>query len=173
VAAAYESNTAAFAAPTEYRIAQIFVSAPDGADPARTSAALAKVADIGRQLPASDFAALARLQSEHAESAPKGGDLGFLAGDRLLPEVAAAIRGLAPGQVVGPVKTGQGLHFLKLLETKPGAVPALGDIKGAIAAAMRDTRVRQLEQAYLNDLGARSGVTVNQIALARMLPALQ
>jgi len=171
VRAAYESNKTAFAAPTEYRISQIFISAPNGADATQVAAALAKVADLGKKVPGGDFAALAKANSDHAESAAKGGDLGFLPENRLLPEVAAAVRNLPVGQTVGPVKTAQGLHFLKLNEKKVGAVPEFATIKASIAAAMRDTRTQQLEQAYLAELGNHLGISVNQIELAKMQKA--
>lgn len=171
VKAAYESNKAAFAAPTEYRISQIFISAPNGAEASQVAAALAKAADLGKKVPSGDFAALAKANSDHAESATKGGDLGFLPENRLLPEVAAAVRTLPVGQTIGPIKTAQGLHFLKLNEKKGGAVPELATIKASIAAAMRDTRAQQLEQAYLADLGNRLGISINQIELARMQKA--
>jgi PPIC-type PPIASE domain len=173
VKAAYESNKAAFAAPAEYRISQIFISAPNGADAAQVSAALTKAADLGKKVTTGDFAALARTSSDHAESAAKGGDLGFLPENRLLPEVAAAVRTLPVGQTVGPVKTAQGLHYLKLTEKKVGAVPELATIKSSIVTAMRDTRAQQLEQAYLNDLGSRLGISINQIELAKLQPLLK
>lgn len=170
VKAAYESNKAAFATPAEYRISQIYISAPNGADSLSVTAALAKSAELAKKVTTGDFAALARTSSDHAESATKGGDLGFLPENRLLPEVAAAVRTLSIGQTVGPVKTAQGLHFLKLMEKKPGVVPEFAAIKESIASAMRDSRTKQLEQAYLADLGTRLGITINQIELAKMKP---
>ncbi len=173
VRAAYESNKAAFAAPVEYRIAQIFVSAPNGGEATQLSAALKKAAEIGGKIGNSDFAALAQAQSEHADSAAKGGDLGFLPENRLLPEVATAIRTLAAGQTVGPLKTAQGLHFLKLLEKKEGAVPEYAAIRDSIATALREKQAQQLEQAYLSELGAKLGISVNQIELSKLQSTLQ
>ena len=141
--------------------------------PTQVSAALTKAADIGKKVTTGDFAALARTSSDHAESAAKGGDLGFLPENRLLPEVAAAVRTLPVGQTVGPVKTAQGLHYLKLTEKKVGAIPELATIKPSIVNAMRETRTQQLEQAYLNDLGARLGISINQIELAKLQPSLK
>lgn len=171
VRTAYESNKAAFAAPTEYRISQIFVSAPNGADAKELEVALRKAADLGTKIASTDFATLARSQSDHSESAAKGGDLGFLPENRLLPEVAAAVKPLNVGQTVGPVKTSQGLHFLKLMEKKAGAVPEYATIRDSIANALREKQSQQLEQAYLAELGGKLGISVNQIELAKLVPA--
>jgi peptidylprolyl isomerase len=172
IKAAYEANQQALAAPTEYRLAQIFINAPDGADPAQLLAALRKANDVESKLATSDFSELARTQSEHAESASRGGDLGYLPENRLPPAIAALVHGLKGGEVVGPVKTAQGLHFFKLLDKKTGAVPTLAEAHDALVAALRSRREQELERAYLSSLNDKLGVTVNQIELAKLQPTL-
>lgn len=169
---AYDGNKAALAPPTEYHIAQIFISAPDGMDAGQFAAALKKEADIAAKLPTGDFAQLAQTQSEHAESAAKGGDMGFLAEDRMVPAIAAAVRALKPGGVAGPIKTAQGIHFLKLIEVKPGAVPTLAEVHDRLVAVLRNRRAEALEQQWLADYTAKLGVTVNQIELAKLQQSL-
>ena len=120
-----------------------------------------------------DFGQLAKEQSEDAESAAKGGDMGFLPDDRLLPGIAAAVRGMKVGEVVGPVKSPQGLHFLKLIEKKEGTTPALAEVRDRLVAAMRARRAEELQQAYLNELGTKLAITVNQIELAKLQPGLK
>jgi tetratricopeptide (TPR) repeat protein len=59
-----------------------------------------------------DFASLARTHSVD-RAGSRGGDLGpFKPGD-LMPEFEAAVKGLAPGQVGGPVKTAAGWHLIE------------------------------------------------------------
>jgi peptidylprolyl isomerase len=173
IKAAYEANKAALAPATEYRLAQIFISAPDGVDPAKLAVAIKKAADIGTRIPKDDFSKLAQEQSEHADSASKGGDMGYLPDNRLLPEIAAAARDLKPGAVAGPVKTSQGLHFLKLLDRRVGAVPTLAQAHDGLAAALRARRAQELQQTYLTDLNSKLGITVNQIALAKLQQSLK
>jgi parvulin-like peptidyl-prolyl isomerase len=172
--AAYEANKQALAAPTEYHLAQIFVRAPDGADPAKLAAALRKASDVGALVAkGTDFSLLARQQSEHAESAGKGGDLGYLAENAMLPEIAATARTMKPGEVIGPVKTAQGLHFLKLMDKRAGAVPSLAEAHDRLEAALRARRSAELQQNYLSGLGSSLGVTVNQIELAKLRATLK
>lgn len=173
IANAYETNKAALAAPTEYRIGQIFISAPDGTDPVQLSTALKKAADVGTKLAAnSDFSDLARRFSDNSDSASKGGDLGYLPDNRVPPDILTVIRNLKPAEVAGPIKTGQGLQFLKLLDKKPGAVPTLAEAHDRIAALLRARRAQELEQTYLTSLNSKLGVSVNQIALAKLQQTL-
>jgi peptidylprolyl isomerase len=172
VQSAYEQYKTSLAPPTEYHIAQIFISAPDGMDSGQLVAALKKEADIAAKLPTADFAQLAQTQSEHAESAAKGGDMGFLAEDRMVPAIAAAVRALKPGAVAGPIKTTQGLHFLKLIETKPGVAPPLAEVHDRLVAALRNERANTIEKQYLADYTTKLNVTVNQIELAKLQQSL-
>jgi parvulin-like peptidyl-prolyl isomerase len=170
---AYDENRQALTAPTEYRVAQIFIAAPNGGDPAKLAAALRKAADVAAKLPGADFGKLAEQQSEHAESASRGGDLGYLAESRMLPEIAAAVRNLRPGETVGPVKTAAGLHFLKLVDRKAGAVPALPQARDDLVRILRARRAQELQNTYLQGLNTQLNVSVNQIALAKLAPFLK
>jgi peptidylprolyl isomerase len=157
-------------APTQYRLAQVYIGLPD--DPAKLAAALRKAAEVAGKLagdrPVADFGKLAEAYSEHADSAGKGGDMGFLPDNQLAPEVLAAVRALKPGEVAGPVRTAQGLHYLKLLDRKAGAPLAYAEARDALANALRSRRAGELSQAYLAALDKRLGISVNQIALAKL-----
>jgi peptidylprolyl isomerase len=172
VQAAYQANQQALTSPTQYRLAQIFISAPDGGDPAKLSAALAKTSSISSKIAGTDFSSLARAQSEDTKSAGAGGDLGYLAENRLLPSVASVVRTLKTGQIAGPLKIEQGIIFVKLLDRKTGAVPTLAEAHDRIVNALRTQRATQLAQAYLTNNSAKLSVTVNQIALARLQQTL-
>ena len=173
IKAAYEASKQALASPTQYRLAQIFISAPDGANAAKLTAALRKANDIEAKIAKSDFSQLAQEQSEHAESAGRGGDRGYLPENRMAPEIVTAVRGMKAGEIVGPVKTAQGLHFFKLLDKKPGVVPTLAEARDTLSAALRTRRAQELERTYLTNLDAKLGITVNQIELAKLQPTLK
>lgn len=173
IASAYDAARARQAAPTEYHLAQIFVAVPDGAPPARVADALKKAGEIQSRLATADFGQLARQYSEHAESAAKGGDLGMLPESRLLPEVRTAIDGLAPGAVAGPLKTAQGLHFVRLIEKKAGAVPTLSEVRSGLVAALRQQKAAELQREYLAKLGQGSAINVNQVELGKLRAALK
>jgi peptidylprolyl isomerase len=165
---AYEAARQRAAAASEYRLAQLFVSAPDGASPEQLTAALRKIVEVQGKLAGGDFAALARSYSEHADSAAKGGDLGVLPEARLLPEVRTALATMKVGDVAGPLKTGQGLHFIRLLEKRPAAAVPLAEVRDALVQALRQQRAAELRQRYLAELAAKSPPNINEVELARL-----
>lgn len=170
IQAAYEANKATLVAPTQYRLAQVFIALP--AEPVALQAALRKAAEVGTRV-GGDFAKAARESSEHAASAAKGGDMGYLPEDQLAPEVLAAVRALKAGDVAGPVRTAQGLHYLKLIDRRAGLPLSLAEAREPLAAALRQRKAAELSQAYLAALNARLAVSVNQIELARLQPSLR
>jgi peptidylprolyl isomerase len=163
---AFESNRGALVSPAEYQVAQIFISAPNGIGADRLAVAMRKAADVGSRIPGGDFAALAREYSDHADTASRGGDVGMLPANRMLPEIVAAVRDLEVGAAVGPVKTSQGLHYVKLLERRNGTALTLEQVQSQLVTALRARRAQELEQGYLAQLDSRLGVTIDQIALA-------
>ena len=59
---------------------------------------------------------LARTYSEDPQSAIRGGDLGLMTKEMLVPEFAEAMMKLKPGQVSGVVETDYGFHLIQLIE---------------------------------------------------------
>ena len=155
---AYDANRAEFARPRQWHVAQIYVASAD---------AEKKAADLARRARASgaDFEALARANSEHAESAKRGGDLGWVGEGQVLPEVARALAKLKPGEVSDPVRSSQGWHVLKLIEERPASQRSLDEVRDALSTAMRAQRERDNEQRYLDEMLAKTPIAVNELAL--------
>jgi peptidyl-prolyl cis-trans isomerase SurA len=112
-----EKQRAAAGLATEYNIAQVLVTVPDGASVgavaerrARAESALARIRG------GEDFAAVAREISEDSNRA-KGGEIGLRPADRLPDVFVEAVRPLKAGEVSPALlRTGAGFHVLKLLE---------------------------------------------------------
>ncbi len=142
----YVANPSRFAIPAQVRIRQIFIAS--GNDPA---GALSRCQEILAQArrPRSDFAALARQYSQD-QSAPVGGDLGFLAEDQLPPFLQPAVSSLKPGQVTGPVQSDAGCHVLKLEQRRSGTLPeaeARESARSYLKAEKTQAAVRQRIQS--------------------------
>ncbi len=159
-------------APYEYHLEQIFIAAPDGGDPQTLANALRKAVDVQKLIATGSFEQIARQDSEDTDSASKGGDLGFLPGAKLMPDIRAAVESMTPGETVGPIKTSAGVHFLKLVERRRIAIPPLATVHAKVVAALRAQRAQELEQAYLQQVAARLDITVDQIELAKLQSAL-
>ncbi|MDF1828337.1 MAG: peptidylprolyl isomerase [Legionellaceae bacterium] len=64
------------------------------------------------------FAEVAKQNSMDVGSASKGGDLGWVTPDELLPAFSAEMKELALNTISKPVKTGFGWHLIEVLERK-------------------------------------------------------
>jgi parvulin-like peptidyl-prolyl isomerase len=159
----YDSAKNELARPREWRVAQIFVAVatPDGEK---------KAADLGRRAkaPGADFAALARQGSEHAESAARGGEIGWVADGQTLPEVARALSAMKVGETSDPVRSSAGWHVLRVLEVKPAAPREFAEVREYLAALLRARRAQENEAKYFDDMLARNPIAVNEVALIKV-----
>lgn len=170
IKAAYEASRKR--PPIEYHLADIFVRAPDGEDPAKLAAALTKVARIEAQLQTADFAQLARENSDDPETAVKGGDAGFASADRLIDGIADAVKGLKPGEVAGPIKSSGGFHFLKLIATRTPDPPTLDSVRQSLVTQLRDREQKSLEALYMRELSDRLNIQIDSAALGKLQASL-
>lgn len=164
VKAAYEQGKANFNLPATYRVAQIYLAANNG-----DTAAVNKVRDDAKKLSKDarqgDFAALAKSRSQDPRSAERGGEVGMLPLDQMLPEVRDAISKLKVGQVSEPVQSATGFHIVKLLESQPARTATLEEIKPRLQAALREQRQQQLIQEHLAKLAPAGSLNIDSVAL--------
>lgn len=74
---------------------------------------------VYRELQAgADFAALAREHSDDATSASRGGDLGWLPPDAVVPPFQQAMDALAPGELSEPFETRFGWHVVEVQDRR-------------------------------------------------------
>jgi parvulin-like peptidyl-prolyl isomerase len=172
---AYAANVQNFTVPAQYHLAQIFIKAPEGSDKAKVEAAAKRAEDLAQKARAAnaDFAALAKSNSEHAASAPGGGDLGWLNEGQVVPELRPVMPQLKPGQVSGVVKTAQGWHVVKLLERRDVQVLPLADVRDRLVAALRYRKAQENEQKYLSDLMAKTPITIDDAELKKLQGAFK
>ena len=100
-----------------------------------------------------DFAMLAENYSEDANSAPNGGDLGFLpmsAFDGSSPEVRKLIAALQPGQVSPIIPSQQAYRILKVISKEPAGQRELNDprVQQTIREGLLSRKDQLLRNAY-------------------------
>ena len=109
-----ETRDAAQAAPqmvTQYHARHIFVRT---GDPATDAKAKAKIDTLAARLAGgADFAALAKEASDDANSATKGGDLGWFTQDTYGPEFGGKVASMQDGQVSAPFRSSAGWHIVQ------------------------------------------------------------
>ena len=168
----YDRNRSQFnVAETRYRIAQIVVTPvrePQTRNRAKDDAATPAEAErkvqmlMGRLKSGADFGSLAMDYSEDAESAPQGGDLGFVpasALNQVAPELRQAVLNAKPGEVSG-VSAGGGYILFLLAAREEAGQRDLGmpGVRESITNLLRDRREQLLSEAYI--AAARNDVKV-------------
>lgn len=171
VKTAYEANKAAFLMPREFRIAQIYIAAPKGADKATLEKAQAKLEAVRKKLkqPGADFAAIAKAESDETESASRGGEIGWLPEPRIQPEIREVVVGLAKNAVSDPVRIDDGWHILKVLDVKDAYTASLNEVRPQLVQQLRAERTRVNSLAYMNKLLQENPVAINELALSSIL----
>lgn len=135
---------------TERRVAHILV-AKNGRTEREAAARAAEVLD--KLAKGESFAALAAGYSDDAGSAPKGGDLGFVARGVFDPALDAAVQALKVGDVSNPVATPDGLHIVKVIEERQPSVPSFADARAELEAGLVRSEASRKFAEVLDELG--------------------
>jgi peptidyl-prolyl cis-trans isomerase SurA len=167
IKAYYEENRAAFNIPeTRFQLAQILVT-PDPKDPARNLKndkaksdveARTKIESLaGRLRNGEDFAQVAQSYSEDPNSAPNGGELGYVpisSLDKVDPALKQAVLVMQPGQVSKVIRSRQGYHLLKLISKDLAGQRQLSDpaVQQAIRQNLLGRKEQLLKAAYYDEL---------------------
>jgi peptidylprolyl isomerase len=168
----YEANKGKFAIQPEYHLAQIYLAVPPDAKKEMAAAAEQKAQELGKKAKAkpTDFAELARANSEDKVSAPRGGDLGWLPESQLVPEIAAAVKKVKGHGVTEPINAAGGWHIVEVLGTVPGqSDPPLDQVHDLIVKLLRDGKANEYVQKLLDD----KRLTVNETAAVKLFSVKQ
>lgn len=111
------------------------------------------------------FEELAKKFSRDTNSAPKGGDLGYLGREQMLPDFARAAFALKPNEVSDVVKTPFGFHLVKLVDRKKGEVLTFEQVKGQLQRRLTDERQGQRFQAWIKELETAAKITRDESLL--------
>jgi peptidylprolyl isomerase len=169
--AAYDANKKALELPRQLRVAQIYVALPKSADKAIEEKAKKKLDDLAKKLKSkgADFAAIARTESEDAQTAGRGGEIGWLTEEQMVGGIRSAATALAKDAVSEPVRLDDGWHVLKLLDSRPAGPRPLADVREALVSQLRTAKGRELRQAYVAKLVEQNPPVVNELALSKVL----
>jgi peptidyl-prolyl cis-trans isomerase D len=142
----YQEHLAQFEQAEERRARHILISVESKASAedkakakAKADAVLAEAKQSG-----SDFALLAKNNSQDPGSAVEGGDLGFFGRGRMAKPFDDALFSMKPGDVVGPVETQYGYHIIKLEEVKAGKREPIEQVRSKIEEEVKKSAVGRL-----------------------------
>ncbi len=106
----------------QYHLAHILVAVPDGANAEQINTGKSKIDGVKALVDKGelDFSAAAVRYSD-SPNALEGGDLGWRSVDEIPTAFVEMLKGMSPGQVVGPLRGPSGFQLLKLVETRDAA----------------------------------------------------
>jgi len=170
VQTAYDARKDSLLVPKQLRLAQIYIAAPQG-DKDADEKAKARIEAVAKSLKASgsDFAAIARDQSEERESASRGGEVGLIAESSIQPEIRAKVSSLPKGGTTDPIRLGDGWYVVRVLDVKDAHTATLPEIRDRLVAALRADRIRQNREAYLAKLQQQNPVALDELGLTNLL----
>ncbi|HBC85764.1 MAG TPA: hypothetical protein DCZ94_02295 [Lentisphaeria bacterium] len=108
----YQKNSAEFSKPPQIEL-QVLLLKKDGKFKDEFDDALGKLSADAAKADKDIFTTLVKLYSEGPDVA-KGGNIGWLEESKLRPEFAEALKGQANNAIVGPVRTGEGIYFIRI-----------------------------------------------------------
>jgi peptidyl-prolyl cis-trans isomerase SurA len=142
-----------------FRGAWIEIHAPRTSPRARLDAkrALAnRIAQLARQ--GVDFGELAQRYSDDKKTSQTGGLLARMKPDQLPPEVGRAALGLAVGEVSAPVRAGDDLVVIKVLERDPSDLPSFDEARAELSERVYLEKMNEAREHWLAGLRKQTHV---------------
>lgn len=142
----YKAHSEEFVKPETIELGLLLLS-PDRPD------LEAAAETVGKKLAADpeSFAALAREYSSGPD-AGNGGNLGQIERRRLRPEFAAAMPSPEKGKVYGPIRTGDGVSFLKVLNHNPAEQREFRKLTPEIRRRIEQEKREKIREEYIKQL---------------------
>ncbi len=122
------------------------------------AAAVARLEDFRRRILAgqANFESLAKEFSQDG-SAAQGGDLGWSAPGRFVPEFESALESLAPGEIGPPVVSRFGVHLIRVAERRTSKI-SVREQREAVRAQLREQKAEEAYLEWSRELRARAYV---------------
>ncbi len=156
----FEEHQADFAQPLRIRSRHIFLAAPQSSENTETKrAAMEEI--IARLNRGEDFAALAAVVSQDEATKSRGGDLGFLAANRVPAEFWSAIEMLRVNAPAALVQSHLGFHAVQVLEVRPPHPMTFEEAQPEIEQVLARNDRREAVQVIREEL-ARQAVLVSR-----------
>ncbi len=165
---AYQSAKHTLQTPPLYRVSQIFVAVPPGANEEQLRK---KAIELARraQAPNADFAALAEQYSEDRSTAERGGDAGLQPLQQYVPELREVLSRQRVGNVSDALRSNAGFHILKLTATQPARTASFDEVLEQLRVALRNQRQEQVAKAYLEGLVSKATLSIDGAQLNQVL----
>lgn len=174
ITAAYEASKARLTIPRQYNLAQIAILVPPNASKETEEELRKKALDIRAQAlkPKADFADLARKLSQDKPTAEKGGDLGWVREDVLIPAIRSAVTTMKDNTISEPIRSPDSWHIVRLSSTRPAGILSLEQARDGIIQALKQARAQAATRAFIQAMIQKEPIKLNEIELSRQFPVI-
>lgn len=150
----YEAHRAELEHPTEVRISEIVLKVQGSGSVGDRAAALQRANTVLAELraPGSNFAAVARAQSDDAVVARQGGDRGFVRFDDMPPPLATAAENLQVGQVSEIIEGPDGYHIISVTEVRAPDPAARAEARARISKLLAENARDNRQASFVKSL---------------------
>lgn len=149
----YDKNPDQFKQPELVRASHILIRcAPDASDEVKKEKRAQIEAARALVRGGDKFADVARKVSEDPGSAPSGGDLGFFARGRMVPEFDITAFSLKTNEVSGVITTQYGYHVLVVTDRKPARTIPFDEVKENLAQFLKQQKGNEVARNHVAEL---------------------
>lgn len=141
----------------QYHVGHIMLPLPSDASPAEQERVMKKANDLIAALKqGADFRKIAIAESS-GPKALEGGDWGWMTLEEMPTLLAEAARGAQDGDIVGPLRSGAGLHIVKIFESRGANQESQIEVKSRHilirpSLILSEDKARQMLSGFLADI---------------------
>jgi peptidyl-prolyl cis-trans isomerase D len=138
--AAYTDNLTKYNKPEEVKARHILISGED-------SKSLEKIKAIRSKVTVKNFSEMAKKETQDPSGKTNGGDLGWFASGRMVPEFEKVAFGMKKGEISEPVKTQFGYHIIFVEDKKAAEIKPIESVKSELAKIeIQKTKAQDLDK---------------------------
>jgi peptidyl-prolyl cis-trans isomerase C len=161
IKAYYNKNPDQFKQPDLVRASHILIRcAPDSSDDMKKARRSQIEAARSLVKAGEKFADVARKVSEDPGSASNGGDLGFFARGRMVPEFDTAAFSLKSNEVSDVITTEYGYHVLVVTDRKPARIVPLDEVKEELSQFLKQQKGGEVARNHVAELRQAAKVEI-------------
>ncbi len=159
----YNAHKDEFTTPEQVKARHILVKVPADSDKKVWEQAKEKASKIRQELlKGADFGKLAKQYSGDPGTKDQGGDLGYFAKGRMIPEFEKAAFSLEVGQISQPVKTVFGYHIIQIEDKKPAKVRSFDQVQNQIRHKLTMEKQGEVLEKIMAQLKAKYPVELHK-----------
>ncbi|HXI01904.1 MAG TPA: peptidylprolyl isomerase, partial [Candidatus Saccharimonadales bacterium] len=157
----YDEHPDEMRKPEEIRASHILVRvAKDATDEARAAARAHAAEILAKARAGTDFAELARTESQDETTAKSGGDLGFFRRGMMVPAFETAAFALPVNGISDVVETPFGYHVIKVTDHHAEGQASFEEISSRLADYLKQKKSRDDLQAFVDGLRKSAQVQI-------------